>query len=120
MERDQVTEWPRTRRFGDEAHPVYDAESVLRSTNRRITADVTPVERDIVRWLAMNEAVPHLTVQDVVRRNLGCPATDLEGAVATLVDRGFITLIGGRLVLLKRGRLYCIEAPWTVSASRVS
>jgi hypothetical protein len=103
--RKQVMERPRNHRYGDGIN------------TRQITADVTPIEQDILRWLAMNESDARLTGRDVIHRNLGHPATNLEDAVLTLVGRRFITLIGGCLVFSERGRLYCIDAGWMKSAS---
>lgn len=83
-----------------------------------IGAVLAPVEQDIMRWLAINDADQHANSLDLITRHLEYPPAEIKHGVAKLSGQGFIASSGGHLQLSERGRSYCIEEGWTVSVRR--
>jgi hypothetical protein len=116
---------PRDRATGGAIHATHEnvlsaLGASMAATGRQVAAELAPVERDVLRWLAMNEFDSHLAVLEVMLRHLEHRPTDIEDAVSTLVARGFIAHLGGSLKLTERGRSYCIDAGWTMATRRAS
>ncbi len=123
----KVEDWHRTRidRRRDTIELALDAvasdsESNPASTPRSVSnsSDITSIDRDVLRWLAMNGADERLNTLEVMVRNLKHFAPELNLSTSTLAARGFITSIAGHFQLADNGRALCIEQGWTMPVPR--
>jgi len=96
----------------------FRAKATPPKISQHLDSLLAPVEQDILRWLAINDADQHANSLKLLARHLDYPPADFRHGVSKLADQDFITVSRGHLQLSERGRSYCIESSWTISMRR--
>jgi hypothetical protein len=85
-----------------------------------LTSAITTVERDILRWLAVNGADNAVNTETAMARHLGRSAAEIRHGFDGLIARRYVLIENGRARLAAEGTTYCVEQGWTMSTTLAS
>jgi hypothetical protein len=72
------------------------------------------LERDILRWLAVNGTDKSVSTASAMARHLAKPVAAIDASLATLQRFQYVLVSDHSAALTERGRTYCVGQGWTM------